>query len=299
MPSRTRTGRWSSCPRRSSPGEHALTLQAAPAGAGAGVSSPSVKVVVPKSGKGAVAVARAAPEQAGAAHADAGAAKPNSGVSSDAPPPKSAPAVAIRSAEAEAGGSFFATGSAPAGSQSRLYLNGAFIGRVIADLNGLWSLKVEKGMQPGHYVVRADEVEPSSGKVIARAEVPFDFPVSLPPAPSVGSSDRIVSSSPQAPKPQIPSKAQPPAEVAASARPVAERSRSSRSFRRCRRKGASDHHRRARRQPLADQPENARARHSLYPDLRGQCEARSATRAWSSPDRSSCCRTIQAEARSR
>ena len=206
-----------------SPGEHALTLQAAPAGAGAGVSSPSVKVVVPKSGKGAVAVARAAPEQAGAAHADAGAAKPDSGVSPTPPAtPKSAPAVAIRSAEAEAGGSFFATGSAPAGSQSRLYLNGAFIGRVIADLNGLWSLKVEKGMQPGHYVVRADEVEPNSGKVIARAEVPFDFPVSLPPAPSVGSSDRIVSSSPQAPKPQIPSKAQPPAEVAASARPVAE-----------------------------------------------------------------------------
>ena len=127
--------------------------------------------------------------------------------------PKSAPAVAIRSAEAEAGGSFFATGSAPAGSQSRLYLNGAFIGRVIADLNGLWSLKVEKGMQPGHYVVRADEVEPDSGKVIARAEVPFDFPVSLPPAPSAGSSDRIVSSGPQAPKSQIPAKAQPPAEA--------------------------------------------------------------------------------------
>ena len=88
--------------------------------------------------------------------------------------------MSIRTAEAEEGGSFYATGSAPPGSQSRLYLNGAFVGKVIADLNGLWSLKVEKGMQPGHYTVRADQVEPGSGKVVARAEVPFDFPVTVP-----------------------------------------------------------------------------------------------------------------------
>ena len=190
-----------------SPGEHALTLQEAPVRRGRG------RLLAERQGRGAEVrkgsrgggsrSSRAGGRRAcGCGHGQA-----RFGVSPTPPAtPKSAPAVAIRSAEAEAGGSFFATGSAPAGSQSRLYLNGAFIGRVIADLNGLWSLKVEKGMQPGHYVVRADEVEPNSGKVIARAEVPFDFPVSLPPAPSVGSSDRIVSSSPQAPKPQIPSK---------------------------------------------------------------------------------------------
>jgi nucleoid-associated protein YgaU len=38
---------------------------------------------------------------------------------------------------------------------------------------------VEKGMLPGSYVVRADEVEPASGKVTARAEVPFDFPAAM------------------------------------------------------------------------------------------------------------------------
>jgi nucleoid-associated protein YgaU len=166
------------------PGEHALTLQSTLPGAGAGASSQSVKVVVPKAGQQAVTVARAAPEQPAASRSDAGAPKSQPGTpSSAAAPPKPAPAVSIRTAEAEEGGSFYATGSAPPGSQSRLYLNGAFVGKVIADLNGLWSLKVEKGMQPGHYAVRADEVEAGSGKVIARAEVPFDFPVAAPTGP--------------------------------------------------------------------------------------------------------------------
>ncbi|MBV9567303.1 MAG: LysM peptidoglycan-binding domain-containing protein [Hyphomicrobiales bacterium] len=163
-----------------SPGDHALSLQSLP-GAGPSVSSQSVKVVVPKSEQEAVKVARATPEQSASSLSDASTTKPQAGTSpSGSATSKSAPAVAIRSAQAEEGGSFLVTGSAPPGSQSRLYLNGAFVGKVIADLNGLWSLKVEKGMQPGHYAVRADEVEPESGKVIARAEVPFDFPVTAP-----------------------------------------------------------------------------------------------------------------------
>lgn len=166
------------------PGEHALTLQSIVPGASTGASSQSVKVVVPAAGQQAVTVARAAPEAPAASRSDAGAPKSQPGaLPSAAPPASAAPAVSIRTAEAEDGGSFYATGSAPPGSQSRLYLNGAFVGKVIADLNGLWSLKVEKGMQPGHYAVRADEVEPQSGKVIARAEVPFDFPLSAPSGP--------------------------------------------------------------------------------------------------------------------
>ncbi|MBV8446646.1 MAG: LysM peptidoglycan-binding domain-containing protein [Hyphomicrobiales bacterium] len=163
------------------PGEHALTLQSTLSGAD--TASQSVKVVVPKSGQEAVKVARAAPDASATSVSDASPSKPQSSPApSGSASTKSAPAVAIRSAQAEEGGSFSVTGSAPPGSQSRLYLNGAFVGKVIADLNGLWSLKVEKGMQPGHYAVRADEVEPESGKVIARAEVPFDFPVKAPVA---------------------------------------------------------------------------------------------------------------------
>jgi nucleoid-associated protein YgaU len=125
--------------------------------------------------------------------------------------------VAIRSAEAEEGGSFLATGSAPPGSQSRLYLNGAFVGKVIADLDGHWSLKVEKGMQPGHYAVRADEVEPESGKVIARAEVPFDFPVSSPPAPVA-----VPSAPPPQPAVEASTPPRPAVEASAKSRPPEE-----------------------------------------------------------------------------
>jgi nucleoid-associated protein YgaU len=201
------------------PGEHALTLQSVPPGAAEGTSSQSVKVVVPKAGQQAVTIARAAPEQPAASRSDANAPKSQPGVPSSATvPAKPAPAVSIRTAEAEEGGSFYATGSAPPGSQSRLYLNGAFVGKVIADLNGLWSLKVEKGMQPGHYAVRADEVEPQSGKVIARAEVPFDFPA--PVAAGQANSQAIPAKGPidQAQKPGVTAAAgdQPKPEVSAS-----------------------------------------------------------------------------------
>jgi nucleoid-associated protein YgaU len=199
------------------PGEHALTLRSGPADARTPASSPSVKVVVPKAKDHGVVVARAAPEQPAASRSANRAPNPNpGGAPSASVAAKPAPAVAIRSAEAEEGGSFLATGSAPAGSQSRLYLNGSFVGKVIADLNGLWSLKVEKGMQPGHYVVRADEVEPESGKVLARAEVPFDFPAPPPPVAQAGPLDRLGKASPQAP-----SKDRPQAQVAASSGGVA------------------------------------------------------------------------------
>jgi nucleoid-associated protein YgaU len=154
-------------------------LQSVQSGDPSVITSRSVAVMVPKKGSDAPLLALAAPKPT--------AILPDSSPKPAATPPasapaKAAPAVAIRMAEAEEGGSFFATGIAPPGSQSRLYLNGAFLAKVIADLNGLWALKVEKGMRPGSYMVRADEVEPASGKVIARAEVPFIFPTPSPAA---------------------------------------------------------------------------------------------------------------------
>ena len=50
------------------------------------------------------------------------------------------------------------------------------IATVEATPQGTWALRVERGTKPGHYDVRADMVEPATGKVIARAEVPFDYP---------------------------------------------------------------------------------------------------------------------------
>ena len=165
------------------PGAHVLTLQSVQTSGSSVVASRSVPVVVPKKDGDAPLLSLAAPSKPAVIPPDNRPPVPRPSAALPASVPAKMPPVAIRTAEAVVGGSFFATGIAPPGSQSRLYLNGAFLAKVIADLHGLWALKVEKGMRPGSYVVRADEVEPASGKVIARAEVPFIFPV-----PSLASS---------------------------------------------------------------------------------------------------------------
>jgi len=91
-------------------------------------------------------------------------------------PPKPVPSdVAIRSAEAGQRSAFQAAGSAPAGATVRLYLNDSFVADATASPEGAWSLRVERGMAPGHYELRADVVD-QGGKVLARAAVPFDYP---------------------------------------------------------------------------------------------------------------------------
>jgi nucleoid-associated protein YgaU len=86
--------------------------------------------------------------------------------------------VAVRTVEAGEDGAFFASGMGPAGATVRLYLNDSFVADVTTAPDGSWGLRVERGMSPGHYEVRADLVE-KGGKVAARAQVPFDYPQQL------------------------------------------------------------------------------------------------------------------------
>ena len=97
-----------------------------------------------------------------------------------ATPAGGAPVVAIRTVEAGDDGAFFASGLAPADASVRLYLNGSPIAAVQTAPDGKWAVKIERGMTPGHYDVRADMFETASGKVLARAEVPFDYPAPAP-----------------------------------------------------------------------------------------------------------------------
>jgi len=59
----------------------------------------------------------------------------------------------------------------------RLYLNGSALIDVTAGRDGQWAIKIGKGLVPGHYAVRIDQLDASS-KVVARAEVPFDYTAS-------------------------------------------------------------------------------------------------------------------------
>lgn len=93
--------------------------------------------------------------------------------------PKPAPGAVIAEAvEIESGGKFHASGRARPGGTVRLYLNEAFIASATAAADGRFAFTINEGISPGNYRVRLDEVDPKSGAVHARAEVPFNVAAS-------------------------------------------------------------------------------------------------------------------------
>jgi hypothetical protein len=153
-------------------GDHLLSLEID--GAPASATAQTVAVSVPREVKGEVVVALTEPGAATRILSD---------------PAPAAPAVesklVIRSVEVDDAGGFYATGTGAPGSTIRLSLNGAPVTSVTANDSGRWSLKVERGMNPGAYTVRADHLD-AAGKVIAQAEVPFDYPARMASAAARG-----------------------------------------------------------------------------------------------------------------
>jgi nucleoid-associated protein YgaU len=166
------------------PGEHALALQVTPPSGPAVMSEQNVAVSVPVKGKGDVMVALAEPgkptvlladptAKSESPRADAAApAKPQEDPQFAASP--ATPGVAIKTVEIVEHGGFFATGLAAPNAHLRLYLNGSVLVDVRAGADGQWTVKIIKGLVPGHYSVRIDQIDPM-GTVLARAEVPFDY----------------------------------------------------------------------------------------------------------------------------
>lgn len=95
-------------------------------------------------------------------------------LSQPAAPKSMAGAVVMEAVEIEPGGKFHASGHARPGAAVRLYLNDAFVASVTAGADGRFAVTINEGITPGNYRVRLDEVEPGSGAVRARAEVPFN-----------------------------------------------------------------------------------------------------------------------------
>ena len=105
--------------------------------------------------------------------------KPTVVLSQPLPPKSMADAVVVESVEIEPGGKFHASGRARSGAAVRLYLNDAFVASATTGADGRFAVTINKGITPGNYRVRLDEVEPNSGAVRARAEVPFNVPDTL------------------------------------------------------------------------------------------------------------------------
>jgi nucleoid-associated protein YgaU len=104
---------------------------------------------------------------------------------SQPPSPGPRPGIKIATVEAEEGGRLFVSGRAAAGATVRLYLNENFIAPGGTGSDGKVSFAIGRGVQPGDYRVRLDDIDPVSGQVKSRAEVAFKFPapltVPLPP----------------------------------------------------------------------------------------------------------------------
>ena len=165
------SGQFVMIPPTLAPGDHSLSLAAGEGGA------------EPETSK-AVAVSVPLPE----AKAAVAAVAPPTTVASPPPPPAVAmrtlatsPAtdasrIAIQSVQGDAAGGLVARGSAEPNSVVRLYLNGAAIADAKTKSDGHWSLTIRRGMAPGAYAVRAEEVNPVGATVVASAEIRFDYP---------------------------------------------------------------------------------------------------------------------------
>jgi nucleoid-associated protein YgaU len=87
-----------------------------------------------------------------------------------------AAAVIVETVETEPDGKLHVSGQASPGAAVRLYLNDSFVASVTAGADGRFAVTINKGVAPGSYRVRLDEVGSNSGAVRARAEVPFNVP---------------------------------------------------------------------------------------------------------------------------
>ena len=90
--------------------------------------------------------------------------------------PGAASAVVVEAVEVDAGGKFHVSGQARPNTPVRLYLNEALVASVTSGDDGRFAITINEGVRPGSYRVRLDEMEAKSGKVSARAEVPFNVP---------------------------------------------------------------------------------------------------------------------------
>jgi hypothetical protein len=129
-----------------------------------------------------------------------------------------APRVSVLSVEASGAGRLEARGAAEANKLVRLYLNNAFLAEATAGADGRWSLTVERGMTPGAYAIRADQIDRANGAVTARAEVPFTYPERPSPQQSAGAAPQPSASLTAAAKPAAP---QSSASLTAAAKPSA------------------------------------------------------------------------------
>jgi len=198
-------------------GNHDLTLRARSADGTVLSSKQSVLVRVPQRGQGdLLVVAGEAGKPSKVLQAGPSAlqpvetAKPQTGAEPEVtktaaePPP-------LRIGAVETGdGRLFVQGTGPAGAKLAIYLNDTQLAEATVGADGHWTLTVRKGLAPGDYKVRADQLD-ADRTVTARAEVPFAYTAqAAAPAEEAKAADQqTAKAEPEAPPSTAPQAAQP------------------------------------------------------------------------------------------
>jgi nucleoid-associated protein YgaU len=169
------------------PGDHSLSLAASADKGQSAISSPVAVSVPAQEAKAVVAAATPINPTAPAPSA--------LGMRTLVTPSSaSGSRVAIQSVEADAAGGLVAKGLAEPNATVRLYLNQADLAEAKTQADGRWSLTIQRGMSPGGYVMRADEMGHGDASVVASADTPFDYPAESSPAPALTSASAEQSS---------------------------------------------------------------------------------------------------------
>lgn len=159
------TGQFAMTPKSLTQGPHQLSLRARMPDGKDYASAQVVALDVPARGGQAVA-ALISPDQPARSLLNS--------QGTNLAPGQRAPVV-ITLVETQPNGTFYAAGRAASGALVRLYLNDSFVAQGGTSPTGEWSFAIVKGLTQGQYRVRIDELEGPGGKVLSRAEVPFDY----------------------------------------------------------------------------------------------------------------------------
>ncbi|WFT80763.1 peptidoglycan-binding protein [Methylobacterium sp. CB376] len=141
-----------------------------------------------------------------------------------APPPGTTP-IRIASVDAETGGKLFVSAQGAPQTNVRLYLNETLIAPGRTGSDGRVAFSIGRGVRPGDYRVRIDQVDPATGSVRTRSEVKFAVPPSVEAAPVVAAARPAPAGPPKPAGHPAPSPAAAPAPPAPRPRPSTRRSR--------------------------------------------------------------------------
>src|SRR5712671_2961780 len=162
------SGQFAMVPPRLPPGDSELTLRSRLPDGRLATSKESVVVALQADLKDRPVVALMTPDKPSVVLSKPAASTPGS------TPPGGA--VVVDTVETEPGGKLFVSGRSSPRAAVRLYLNDSYQASTTAAANGRFAFTtMNEGIRPGSgYRVRLDEVDPGSGAIRSRAEVPFE-----------------------------------------------------------------------------------------------------------------------------